>query len=146
MKYTNTTIINLPIKRVIELFDDPDNLKHWQPGLISFELLFGKQGQPGAKSKMLFDTNGQKMEMIETISVRDLPREFTAVYEVKGMWNEVKNLFKDIDGKSTEYSTISEFRPSSFLLKVIVFLIPGSFKKQSQVYLDKFKEFAESQG
>ena len=36
MKYQNEIEINLPLNRVIELFDNPDNLKRWQPGLESF--------------------------------------------------------------------------------------------------------------
>lgn len=36
MKYTCEITINQPLNKVIELFDNPDNLKHWQPGLASW--------------------------------------------------------------------------------------------------------------
>jgi len=32
MKYTSEVTINLPRDRVVELFDDPDNLPKWQKG------------------------------------------------------------------------------------------------------------------
>ena len=48
MKYTVETEIDQPIEKVIELFDNPDNMQYWMDGLISFEHLSGTPGQPGA--------------------------------------------------------------------------------------------------
>ena len=80
MKYTVETEINLPIARVVELFDDPENLKHWQPGLLSFEPISGTPGQPGAKSKLKYKMGKRDIEMVETISVRNFPDEFSGTY------------------------------------------------------------------
>lgn len=44
MKYELEITINLPRERVIELFDNPDNLKKWQEGLQSFS---HRSGTPG---------------------------------------------------------------------------------------------------
>ena len=30
--------IDLPVDKVIQLFDDPDNLKEWQNGLVRLEI------------------------------------------------------------------------------------------------------------
>lgn len=49
MKYESELVIDLPRERVIELFDNPDNLPKWQEGLQSFEHISGEVGQPGAK-------------------------------------------------------------------------------------------------
>lgn len=46
MKYKLDIIINKPVDEVIKLFDNPDNLKKWQPELVSFEHLSGEEGQP----------------------------------------------------------------------------------------------------
>jgi carbon monoxide dehydrogenase subunit G len=54
MKYTNEIEVNLPVSRFIELFDNPDNLKHWMPGLQSFEAISGTPGQEGAKARLKF--------------------------------------------------------------------------------------------
>ncbi|MEX0967617.1 MAG: SRPBCC family protein [Bacteroidia bacterium] len=145
MKYTNEVIINLPRERVVELFDNPDNLKHWQPGLKSFEHISGEAGKPGAKSQIKYEMGKRKIEMVETIIKRDLPDEFSAVYETKGVWNEQRNLFIPIGPDKTRYLSEAEFRFSGFM-KLIGWLMPGAFKKQSQKYLDDFKTFAESQG
>ncbi len=146
MKYSNQVIINKPIGRVIELFDSVDNLYKWMPGLQSYEHISGEPGHAGAKAKLKFKMGKRDIEMIETITLRDLPHEFSATYEVKGIHNPQRNLFTAIDANTTKYESISEFEFKSFGMKLIGLIMPNAFKKQSQVYLDKFKEFVESEG
>ncbi|MCY1660222.1 SRPBCC family protein [Chryseobacterium sp. SL1] len=45
MKYTSEIEINSPVDRVIELFDNPNNMDKWMKGLQSFEPISGKPGQ-----------------------------------------------------------------------------------------------------
>ena len=143
MKYTNEVIINKPLKKVLELFDSEENLYKWQPGLLSFEHLSGEKGEVGAQSRMKYKMGKREVEMIETITAKNLPGEFNGTYEAKGVWNEVKNSFVAIDEHTTKWVAKSHFEFSGFM-KIIAFLMPGSFKKQSQKYLDLFKAFAES--
>lgn len=144
MKYISHVEINQSIEKVIELFDNPDNMSKWMDGLKSFDHISGEAGQAGAKSKLVFQMGKRNVEMIETITVRDLPKEFSGVYEAKGVWNSVKNTFEPISDSKTKYSTECEFKFKG-MMKVIGFLIPGAFKKQSMKYLVDFKSFAESQ-
>ncbi len=143
MKFTLEIEINRSIKEVTGLFDDLDNVKHWQPGLISYEFISGERGKPGAKTKMKYKYGKREMEMTETITVFNPPEEYAAIYESKGVWNEVKNYFKKIDADKTKWISDIEFRFSGFM-KYIVALVPGSVKKQSYKYMVKFKNFAES--
>jgi uncharacterized membrane protein len=66
MEYTSEIEIDSPVAKVIELFDNPDNLDKWMKRLQSFESISGKPVQVGAKSilkssLMLFLTIGQNM-------------------------------------------------------------------------------------
>lgn len=143
MKFTDDIEINKPVDRVVELFDNPDNLSKWMEGLQSFEHLSGTPGQPGAKSKLVFKMGKRDIEMIETVISCNLPEEFTGSYEAKGVYNIVKNSFQQINENSTRYVTEQEFRFEGFM-KLIAFLMPGAFKKQCRKYLVSFKQFAES--
>lgn len=145
MKYTCEIEINQPLEKVIALFDNPDNLTKWMDGLISFEPISGIPGQPGAKSKLKFDMGKRgKMEMIETILVRNLPHEFKGSYEAKGVFNIVKASFVSISENKTNYISEQEFKLKGFM-KIIGFLIPGAFRKETMKYMNSFKKFAESQ-
>lgn len=101
MKYSAEIEINKPVDKVIELFDNPDNMYKWMKGLQSFEHISGTAGRPGAKSRLKFKMGKRDIEMVETILVRNLPDEFTGTYEVKGVYNIVKNKFQKIDERKT---------------------------------------------
>lgn len=143
MKYSNEILINVPIDEVIRLFDNEENIFKWQPELISFEHVSGIKGEVGAKSKLLYRMGMREVEMTETITVKDLPKEFSGTYEANGVWNEVKNYFEKIDDHTTRWRSDCEFKFSGFM-KLIALFMPGSFKKQSFKYMKQFKAFAEN--
>ena len=146
MKYTCEIEINQPVNKVIELFDNADNLTQWMEGLESFEHLSGEPGQPGAKSLLKFKMGNRKMEMTETITVRNLPEDFSGYYEMDGMVNHIKNSFSALSENKTRYVTENEFViKKNLFMKIFAFLMPGQFKKQSMKYLESFKKFAETQ-
>jgi len=146
MKYSNQIDINLPLNRVIELFDSSDNLSKWQPSLLRFEHLSGEPGQVGAKSKMVYKRGKGQMEMIETITLNELPHRMNGTYEMKGTLNLMSNKFEAVDANTTRWISDTEFRFSSFPMKMMGWLMPGAFKKQSQKFMDQFKAFAEGEG
>ncbi|MEM7512913.1 MAG: SRPBCC family protein [Bacteroidota bacterium] len=144
MKYTCEIDLALPISKVIELFDNPDNMSKWQPGLISFEHLSGEPGQPGAKSKLLYDMNGREMEMIETIDERNLPSHFSGTYTTKGVTNHMRNEFISTGSTKTKWKSHNIFKFSGFMAIMSLFM-KGAFSKQTQKYMVQFKAFAEGE-
>ena len=143
MKYGIDMEIDVPLDKVIELFDNPDNLKEWQPGLVSFEHLSGTPGEVGAKSKLLYKMGKKDVEMIETITERNLPEMFSGTYDAKGVHNEIWNRFVAIDENRTRWEFKTEFQVEGFMMKLMVLLMPFMFKSQSRKFMQNFKEFAE---
>ncbi len=143
MKYIVEVEINKPREQMLELFDNSENLKEWMPSLVSFDHVSGEPGQVGAKSKFVVSMGKRSCEMIETITVRNMPVEFTATYVTDGMWNEVKNIFDEVDEKTTKWTAYNEFRSDKFMMKLMMFLMPFAFKKESLKFMQSFKAFAE---
>ena len=143
MKYTNEIELNLPIEKVIALFDDPANLPKWQPGLISFENISGTPGAPGAKSKLIFKMDKRDVEMIETITVKNLPDEFSGTYEMKGVMTIQKNKFIALSSFKTKWISESEIKFKG-AMRVLAPFMKNAFKAQSYKYQELFKAFAES--
>lgn len=142
MRYETEVIINLPRDRVIELFDSFENLKEWQEGLISHDHVSGTPGEPGAKTNLVYMMGSRRTEMIETIMVRDLPEEFSATYDAKGVHNIVRNYFHD-DGDTTRWVLDSDFQFNGYM-RIMSLFMPGSmFKKQTRKMMEDFKKFAE---
>ena len=143
MKYTTRIQINLPRNKVIELFDNTENMFKWQSGLQSFNHLSGEPGQVGARSKLIYKMGRREVEMVETITKRQFPDEFHGTYEAKNVWNRQENYFEETSDSNTTWITISEFKCSGFM-KIMCWLMPGAFKKQTLKYMNQFKKFSEN--
>lgn len=144
MKYTVDVVVDKPVDEVITLFDSADNLLKWMEGLEKFEHLEGTPGEVGAKSKLYFKMGNRDIEMIETITVKNLPEEFGGTYEADGVFNTNIMNFKSTGSNQTRVSMDTEFQMESIMMKLMAFFMPGMFKKQSKKNLEAFKAFAEA--
>ncbi|MBK8461466.1 MAG: SRPBCC family protein [Micropruina sp.] len=142
MEFTQEIVVNVPRERFIELFDDPSNLKLWQEGLLSFEPISGTPGSPGATSRLVYRQGKGTLEMIETITRRDLPDAFNATYDAKGVHNIGENTFYEASHQTTRWvaHNVFEFRGA---MKLVALMLGGTFRKQSYASMVAFKEFAE---
>lgn len=144
MDYTIELDIAAPRERVVELFVDDRNLPCWQPGFVSIEKISGETDEVGSKWKLLYLNRGKEVEMIETILAHDSPREFSAVFEADGMRMTVRNLFEEVGQDQTKWTSENEAEVSGFFMRLIVFLMPGCFRKQSLLYMENFRNFVET--
>lgn len=142
MKYTSETLIEVGREKVIQLFQNPDNMKYWQGGFISRKQVSGTPSQLGATAKINYKMGKRTVEMIETITHQDLPAELHGTYETQGVTNIQKNYFKD-EGNTTRWISESEFQFSGFMKLMGLFMGAKPFKKQTNIYMDDFKAFAE---
>ena len=143
MKYTNEVTIDLPREEVIRKMDNPDNMKHWQRGLLHYEMLEGTPGQEGAQMRMDYKMGKRELSMVETIIKNNFPSEFHSTYDANGVHNIQRNFFHEIDDNKTKWVSESEFQFKGFGMKLMGWLMPGAFKKQSLKYMNDFKNFAE---
>ena len=97
----------------------------------------------GSKSQLVYDMNGRRVEMIETILKSDFPDEFSATYEAKGVMNWVYNRFYDEVPEKTRWELETEFKFSGMMRLMGVFM-RSSFPKETLDGMNRFKEFAEN--
>lgn len=143
MKYTTEVVIDLSREEFLKKLDNSDNLKHWMRGLESYEQISGVPGTEGAQMNMTFKMGKRELQMVETIIKKNLPDEMHMTYDMKGSHNIQKNYFKQENGK-TRWISESDFHFERFGMKLMAFLMPSAFKKQSQKYANDFKNFAEN--
>ncbi len=141
--YTVSIDIDLPRERVLELFDDRDNLFMWQTGLESFEHVSGEPGEEGAVSKLVYVNKGQRIELMETVTKRDLPDEFNGRYDWGGGSNTLVNRFIELGPEKTRWESTCEYQMETLMLKIMALAAPGMFKKQNMKFLENFKAFCE---
>lgn len=144
MRITETVVIDKPLNEVWEAFDNPQNLKVWQPTLETFEHLSGQPGQPGARSRLVYKEGKRTIEMTETVAERGA-NHLSGMYEVGGSvsatTNRVDNTFETVDG-STRWTVASEFRFSGMERFIMPFMKP-MFAKRTREDMQRFKEMVE---
>ena len=147
IKYTEEIEINSNIDSLIVLFDNPYNMKEYMEGIESYIVLSGNIREVGAKAELVVafiekDVVKRRIVMIEEIITNNLPKEKKVTYTADGVYNIVTNRFEKVSENKTKFINEQEFEFKGYM-KIISFFIPSAFKKQSRVYLQNFKEFAE---
>lgn len=145
MKFSCSVDINAPLDRVAEAYDSIDNLQHWQDGFVSHKHLSGIPNTNGAKSELVYKIGKRDMILTETILNNDLPHVYNGLYEFKEGANTMFNKFEKLDEGRTRWTAEVEYTEMhSFMMKIIAKLFPKRFKKQTQKWMDQFKQLVES--
>ncbi len=144
MKFNYEVAINRSRDEVWKLFDNPDNMKKWQPALKKFEPQSGKPGQVGAVSKLTYEENGREIVLIETISSRNEPNEFSGTYTNPMATNSIKNEFAALEANRTKWVMDCEFIFHGFW-KLLGPLMKGAIKKRTVQDVNRFKQMAEGE-
>ncbi len=142
MKYSTEVIIDLQRAKVLELFDDTENMYQWQEGLKSIKAISGIPGQEGARSFMIYESRKGELEVTETITKRDLPEEYHVVYKSRGVTNEILNHFSEPEANKTLWRIINVFRFRGLMALMAPFM-KTAFMNNTLLNMERFKSFAE---
>ncbi|WP_027126494.1 SRPBCC family protein [Gelidibacter mesophilus] len=143
MKYTVDIVIEVPLDICTKMFDTIENLKHWQRGFISVEHVSGTPGAFGSKMKTHYKVGKNQMALIETITHKNLPYEVHSTYNIDGLDDIQENYFGPTPENFTKWVSVNEFVPLNFKMRMMIWLMPKTFKKQTLQYMKDFKNFAE---
>ena len=143
MKFRNEIVIDADQQSVWAAFDDPENIKAWQPTLESFAQKSGERGQPGSVAELVYDENGRKVRLVETITERREPHFMAGTYE-SGAGNAlIVNYFEDAGDGRTRWVMYGNhaFKGAFRLLGIFV---AGSIRRRNEDLMNNFKLFAET--
>lgn len=142
MKHKAEIIIDAPRDRVWAVFDNPDNMRRWQPTLESVEHKSGMPGQSGAVAELRYRENGREIVMTETISERREPDFLAGIYESDFGSNIVVNQFEAVDDRTTRWTMWCNFRFHGFMKLMALFMGP-KIRRRVNADLQRFKHLAE---
>ena len=143
MKFHHKIDIHLSRDKVLELINNAEYFHRWQRGLISTELIKGKNGEPGAKRRIYIKIAGQRVKMIETILDNQPPKKWQARYTSSGLKSIQTNFFTSKSENITQWDCYSEFNFSGGMVLVSK-VMPQVFKERARVTQTDFKSFAEN--
>jgi hypothetical protein len=150
LESNNSIEIELPIDRVMQLFQNQDYFKEWQDGLIGFENTTPSVGKLHSEREMKISMVGTSITMKERITKIDLPHIWEATYRTNGVLNYQSNRFRESETttngvkiKTTLWDSKSTFKFTG-MMRLIARTRPKLFTEQTYEYMKGFKKFAES--
>lgn len=143
MKVVLDLTINLPRETVVSCYCKLANRRKWQKNLIECTVVEGQEGSLGSRNKLVFKQGRKRTELFETVSVCNLPEEFSTTYAMKGMRNIMRNYFREVDADSTHWIAECEFKGNGIIMKSMLALMPKAFERQVRNNMDSFKNYIE---
>jgi hypothetical protein len=128
---------------VWKAFDNPDNMKKWQPTLESFERVSGTSGQPGAVSRLTYWEGKRTIVLTETITLRRDPEEFWGTYDSGMALNAIRNRFEEAGADRTRWIGTTDFQFRG-LWRLLGPLFRGAIHKRTVEDRSRFKQKIES--
>ncbi len=144
MKMKSEQIIYASRDFVWATFDNPDNLSRWQPTLESFTHKSGEPGQPGAISELVYDENGRKVVMTETVTERQQPNFMAGIYDNRWTKTLIVNHFEAIDDNTTRFISYANMSFKGFM-KVVSLFVAKSIRARAEADLNRFKLLVETE-
>jgi uncharacterized protein YndB with AHSA1/START domain len=144
MRFTLELLINKPRADVWKAFDNPENMKKWQPSLVSFDTISGIQGQPGALSKLTYKEREREFSLMERVTFRQEPHRLDGVYENNFAENSVRNTFVEQGKEQTLWIVETEFRFKTLYMRILGTLMKKNFVLRTQRDMERFKAMAEN--
>jgi uncharacterized protein YndB with AHSA1/START domain len=145
MKFKLEVPINKPRAEVWKAFDNPENMKVWQPSLVKFETISGKQGQPGAVSRLTFEESSREFSLIEKVTGRDEPNSLDGVYENQFADNTISNRFIEQGADKTLWVMETEYTFKTLIMKIMGPLMKKNLVARTEKDMQRFKEMVEGQ-
>ena len=145
MKISGHILIDKPIATVIRFFGDPAYLSAYQDGFIKKEHLSGDEGKEGAIAMLYYKNGKHQIDLEETITKNELPKNFEAIYRHKHMDNTMKCSFKAVSNNQTRYNYEYHYIRMTAMPRLMSWLNPGMFRKPAEKWLQQFKDFVEKQ-
>jgi uncharacterized protein YndB with AHSA1/START domain len=144
MKLTFEQLIDADRDRVWSTFDNPENMTKWQPTLESFTPKSGIPGQVDSVSELVYQENGRKIVMTETITERRAPAFMAGVYENRWGKTLIVNHFDVVDENTTRWVSWCNFRFTGAMRFLSLFLA-GSIRKRTVADMGRFKLLVETE-
>jgi len=143
MRMSFDLVLDRGREEVWKAFDNPVNMKKWQPTLRSFEPVSGTPGQVGAVSKLTYDEKGRTIVLTETITMRRHPDAFAGTYDSGMGLNSLENKFTEESPGRTKWVMDSEFTFRG-VWKLLAPVMRKAFQKRVREDMERFKSMLES--
>ncbi|BDD01755.1 SRPBCC family protein [Persicobacter psychrovividus] len=143
MQHENSIIINKPLKEVVRLFENENNLYEWHANLKKIKPITGKKRQTGYEAIMVYEIQGRSFELQEKVVLNNLPEQFISEHLHQGVYNRVEHCFEAETEEVTRWTTVNTLELRGWK-KIFGIFMKSNMKSTALQTARAFKAFAES--
>ena len=140
-----STVINKPIKIVVDALMNPDNFVHWQTDLVKFEVIERKPGEVGSIAHLHYSQKGRSYIMEDKMIYCEPGKKYVSQVSGDVITAKVETTLHSM-GKKTKINLQWSGKGKIFLLKILLPLLKVKMIKQSNKELETFKDLIETKG
>ena len=129
-------------EEVWKAFDNPDNIRKWQPTLVGYERVSGLPGQPGSIATLSYREDGRLVVLTEAITLRREPEEFGGSYESDMALNTIHNRFEVVSPWVTRWTVTVDFQFRG-LWRLLGWAFRRAIRRRTLTDLERFKTLLE---
>lgn len=129
---------------VWQAFDNPDNMRKWQPTLRSFTHKSGPRGEPGSIAELVYDEDGREVTLTETMTEKRKPDFMAGIYESEFSSALIVNYFQVVDAHHTRWVCHANHGFKG-LMKFISIFFRRTICKRTEADMHRFKLLVESE-
>ncbi len=142
-EYQSHVVVNAPLEQSWAVFSDAGRMAEWLPGFKSIETLSGSPNQVGSTYKMVFEEEGEVMEMTEYVTAFRDNELFAFELNAEPMIATVQVKFSG-NRKMTEILAITKVEGKNLLWKSLLRLSKSRMVERGQETYDNLKRIIEA--
>lgn len=135
-------VLDCPIDHAWETFSNPELMKQWVQGFVGMQHVSGEAEQPGAVYELTFQEGKRTVVLMETVLALDPPRHFAFTATAPGMRSECSTALSE-EGSATRIVADNQFYATSWILRLMMPLMGGAFRKRIEADFARLKVLAE---
>lgn len=144
LSYENTVKINAPVEKSFSLFMDETTMNEWMPTLKSIENVSGAPQEVGSKWKLIFDQDGEIIELLEVVIAFEPNQRFAFDMDAEPFVGAADIRFHAIDSTTSEITATTIVNGKGIIWKSVLALSKSMMQSQSQEQYEMLKKVIEA--
>jgi uncharacterized protein YndB with AHSA1/START domain len=142
-EYENRITIDRPAEVVWPTFTDASRMKEWLADMVSAEVISGKHLEVGSRWKFVFDSEGERVEVIEQVTAVEPNARYAFDMETEPFTGNT-DIRLVPQGAKTELVATTKVVGRNVAFAALMRVFRGSMIEQSQKSYDALKRAVES--
>ncbi len=144
VSYENKVTVNAPVERAYSVFVDESNMDKWMPTLQRIENISGAPLEVGSKWKLIFEEEGETIEVLEEMTAIDANERFAFNLETEPFLGTVDIRFTAIDSATSEIKAVTTMDGKNLIWKSLLALSKSMMETRSQEQYEMLKKAIEA--